>query len=129
MYAGLAGATHVTTVDVADAALKAADTNWQLNDLNPKQHEGIALDAFDLLDRAAAAKEQWDVVICDPPSFAPNKASVVKAQASYERLFQKAAAVTARWVRCGCGSCGAEKADLCLCQDGCRGDALILQHA
>lgn len=100
MYAGLAGATHVTTVDVADAALKAADANWQLNDLNPKQHEGVAIDAFDFLDRAAAAKEQWDVVICDPPSFAPNKASVVKAQASYERLFQKSAAVTARWAAC-----------------------------
>lgn len=44
-----------------------------------------------------AAKETWDVVICDPPSFAPNKASVVKAQASYERLFEMSARVTARW--------------------------------
>eukprot|EP00878_Enallax_costatus_P035967 GHUV01040233.1.p1 GENE.GHUV01040233.1~~GHUV01040233.1.p1 ORF type:complete len:118 (+),score=27.01 GHUV01040233.1:430-783(+) len=96
IYAGLAGASHVTTVDVAEAALGAADSNWQLNDLNPRQHEGIAMDAFEFLDRAVAAKEQWDVVICDPPSFAPNKASVPKAQASYERLFQKAAAVTSR---------------------------------
>lgn len=44
----------------------------------------------------AAAKETWDVVICDPPSFAPNKAAVPKAQASYERLFEMAARVTTR---------------------------------
>lgn len=37
------------------------------------------------------------MVICDPPSFAPNKASVAKAQASYERLFEMSARVTARW--------------------------------
>lgn len=36
------------------------------------------------------------MVICDPPSFAPNKASVPKAQASYERLFEMAAKVTTR---------------------------------
>jgi 23S rRNA (cytosine1962-C5)-methyltransferase len=96
VYAGAAGASHVTTVDIADAALGAADDNWQLNGLPQHQHESVAADAFDFLDRAAAAKESWDVVICDPPSFAPNKASVEKAQASYERLFAKAAAVTAR---------------------------------
>jgi 23S rRNA (cytosine1962-C5)-methyltransferase len=45
------------------------------------------------------AKETWDVVICDPPSFAPNKAAVPKAQASYERLFEMAARVTTRCAR------------------------------
>lgn len=44
------------------------------------------------------------MVICDPPSFAPNKASVSKAQASYERLFEMAAKVTTRWVAPGSGS-------------------------
>lgn len=37
-------------------------------------------------------------MIVDPPSFAPNKAAAAKAQASYERLFELAARVTARWV-------------------------------
>lgn len=96
VYAGAAGAVHVTTVDVAEAALASADVNWLLNGLPAGKHESVAADAFDFLDRAVAAKELWDVVICDPPSFAPNKAAVAKAQSSYERLFQKAAAVTAR---------------------------------
>eukprot|EP00775_Hariotina_reticulata_P004315 gene4315-4568_t len=94
VYAGLAGATAVTTVDVAEAALTAADVNWQLNSLAPHRHTGVAMDCFDFLDSAASSKESWDVVIVDPPSFAPNKAAVVRAQASYERLFQKAASVT-----------------------------------
>lgn len=41
-----------------------------------------------------AAKEAWDLVIVDPPSFAPNRAAVPKARASYERLFEAAARVT-----------------------------------
>jgi 23S rRNA (cytosine1962-C5)-methyltransferase len=96
VYAGLAGAAAVTTVDVAEAALKAAGTNWQLNGLSPSRHSTVPMDCFDFLDGAASAKENWDVVIVDPPSFAPNKAAVPRAQASYERLFQKAAAVTSR---------------------------------
>jgi 23S rRNA (cytosine1962-C5)-methyltransferase len=132
VYAGVGGAARVTTVDVAAAALKAADVNWALNGLPHGRHEGVALDAFDFLERAAAgerssgldavqlatapaaaswrclssppppvgcslaAKESWDVVVVDPPSFAPNKAAVAKARASYERLFEMAARVTAR---------------------------------
>ncbi len=38
---------------------------------------------------------RWDLVVIDPPSFAPNKAAVDKAKASYTRLFAAAAAVTA----------------------------------
>lgn len=96
VYAGAAGAQHVTTVDVAAPALAAADTNWLLNRLPPANHAGIAGDAFGFLDEAASSKERWDVVIVDPPSFAPNKQSLPQAQASYEKLFAKAAAVTAR---------------------------------
>jgi 23S rRNA G2069 N7-methylase RlmK/C1962 C5-methylase RlmI len=40
------------------------------------------------------------VVVVDPPSFAPNKAAVPRAQDSYERLFAMAAKVTSR---CACG--------------------------
>lgn len=37
----------------------------------------------------------WDVVIVDPPSFAPSKAALDKAVASYEKIFTMAAGVTA----------------------------------
>ena len=39
-------------------------------------------------------RERWDVVVVDPPSFAPSKQAVEKAKASYERVFAMAAQVT-----------------------------------
>ena len=52
VYAGLAGASAVTTVDVADAALAAADANWALNGLKASKHEAVTMDAFEFLERA-----------------------------------------------------------------------------
>ncbi|GLC36377.1 hypothetical protein PLESTB_000768300 [Pleodorina starrii] len=95
VYAGVGGARHVTTVDVGRAALQYATANWALNGLVPERHEAAEQDAFAFLDAAAKAREKWDVVIIDPPSFAPNKAAVEKACASYTRLFAAAAVVTA----------------------------------
>ncbi|KAI8473438.1 MAG: S-adenosyl-L-methionine-dependent methyltransferase [Monoraphidium minutum] len=94
-YAGAAGAAHVTSVDLAAPACAAADANWALNGLPAGGHAAVAADCFQFLEDAAAAREAWDVVIVDPPSFAPSKQSVPKATGSYERLFAKAAQVTA----------------------------------
>lgn len=52
VYAGLAGASAVTTVDVADAALAAADANWAINGLKASKHEAVTMDAFEFLERA-----------------------------------------------------------------------------
>lgn len=56
IYAGLAGAAAVTTVDVADAALAAAEANWALNGLKASRHEAVTLDAFEFLERAHAGE-------------------------------------------------------------------------
>jgi 23S rRNA (cytosine1962-C5)-methyltransferase len=63
VYAGLAGAAAVTTVDVADAALAAADANWALNGLKASTHEAVTMDAFEFLERAhaGAACGSWCV--------------------------------------------------------------------
>jgi 23S rRNA (cytosine1962-C5)-methyltransferase len=92
---GRGGARDVTSVDLAAPACAAAEAHWHANGLPGGAHRAVAADAFEFLDDAAAARERWDVVVVDPPSFAPSKASVPKAVAAYERLFAKAAAVTA----------------------------------
>ncbi|KIZ00780.1 putative SAM-dependentmethyltransferase [Monoraphidium neglectum] len=94
-YAGAAGAAHVTSVDLAAPACASAEVNWGLNGLDAGRHAAVAADCFAFLEDAAAAKEAWDVVIVDPPSFAPSKQSVTKATASYERLFAAAVKITA----------------------------------
>ncbi|RMF05915.1 MAG: class I SAM-dependent rRNA methyltransferase, partial [Chloroflexi bacterium] len=45
VMAGLGGAPHVTTVDLAGPALRAADHHWQLNHLPAERHQSIKADA------------------------------------------------------------------------------------
>lgn len=92
--AGLGGARHVITVDVAAPALEAAGQHWQLNGLPPTAHETAAADAFQFLAGAAEQRKTWDLVIVDPPSFASSKAAVSKAIAAYQKLIAAGAAVT-----------------------------------
>jgi 23S rRNA (cytosine1962-C5)-methyltransferase len=63
--------------------------------LDPRGHEFVAADAFAFLDDAARAGRRWDVVISDPPSFAPSEKVVPRALASYRRLHRAAAGVVA----------------------------------
>jgi 23S rRNA (cytosine1962-C5)-methyltransferase len=86
VHAALGGATHVVSVDQAAPAIAAARRNVAANALPPAQHELIAEDAFAFLDRELAAGRRWDIVICDPPSFAPSERARPKALAAYRRL-------------------------------------------
>jgi len=94
VYAGLGGAAHVTTVDLAQPALDAAGHHWQLNGLSPDKHHLVAADAFTFLDEAAKQGRAWEMVILDPPSFAPAKKAVPQAIAAYRNLIAAGAAVT-----------------------------------
>jgi 23S rRNA (cytosine1962-C5)-methyltransferase len=87
VYAGLGGATKVTTVDIASNAIKGAEINWQLNGLNSERHEAICMDAFEFVLNAAKEKRTWEIVITDPPSFAPNQKSVENAIQAYIKIF------------------------------------------
>jgi 23S rRNA (cytosine1962-C5)-methyltransferase len=87
VYAGANGATQVTSVDMAKPAMEEAERNWALNGLAPDIHQTAAMDAFQFLTDARAAKRVWDLVIVDPPSFAPAEKHVQKALASYQALF------------------------------------------
>ena len=95
VYAGVAGASDVTSVDLAKPAMAEADRNWLLNGLPPAGHHTAATDAFEFLDAARAAKRSWELIIVDPPSFAPAERHVQKALASYQALFVAALQVLA----------------------------------
>jgi len=95
VYAGAARADHVTTVDVAGPALAAADRHWQLNGLPADHHQSVQADAFDYLEKAQRRKKQWELVVIDPPSFAPSKQTVPNALKAYRKLVAAGAAVTA----------------------------------
>lgn len=94
VYAGLGGASHVSTVDLAGPALEAARQNWELNQLAPASHDTVKADAFQFLAQAAQQKQRWDLVIVDPPSFAHSREQVEKAVIAYQGLIAAATAVT-----------------------------------
>lgn len=87
VYAGLGGAKQVTTVDIASHAIEASTLNWEINLLHPDKHEAICADAFEWVLEAQQSKKQWDIVITDPPSFAPNQKALDSAKDAYVKIF------------------------------------------
>lgn len=81
--AGLGGADEVTTVDVAAPALELASRAWLANGLAPERHR---LAASEVASWLASARERFDLVVADPPSFAPNAESRERGLAAYRAL-------------------------------------------
>jgi 23S rRNA (cytosine1962-C5)-methyltransferase len=73
-------------VDLAKPALEAAEHHWELNNLSPDRHESIAADVFNYLESAIKEDMQWDVVILDPPSFAPSESVLPQALNAYQKM-------------------------------------------
>jgi 23S rRNA (cytosine1962-C5)-methyltransferase len=92
--AGVGGATEVISVDSARPAIEAANRHWADNGLSAELHSGEVADCFEFLDSCKSGRKLWDIVICDPPSFAPNEKSREKGLAAYTCLAQLSAQVT-----------------------------------
>ncbi|MBI5512345.1 MAG: class I SAM-dependent rRNA methyltransferase [Deltaproteobacteria bacterium] len=91
--AGLGGALDVTTVDSAPAALALATRTWAANGLDPSRHHAAAEDVPAFLAEARRRGARWDLVIADPPSFAPRESAVEGALKSYRALHAACLAV------------------------------------
>ncbi len=99
VHAAAGGASEVTAVDQAQSALDAARANMAANRDQPavaqcrfSTRQG---DAFEILETMAQHGDRYDVVVIDPPSFAPNERSIGGALRSYARLTQLGLAVLA----------------------------------
>lgn len=86
LHAALAGAARVVSVDAAPGAIAAARDNFELNGIDPEAHELVCADSFDYLEGANSRAQRFDLVICDPPSFAKNKQQLPRALKAYTRL-------------------------------------------
>ena len=92
--AGAGGCRHATSVDLAPAAVAAADRHWHMNDLPSDKHTGVVSDVFAFLE-SAGSRHKWDIVVCDPPSFAPSERTRRAAEEAYQRLAAMSAKVVA----------------------------------
>jgi 23S rRNA (cytosine1962-C5)-methyltransferase len=95
LHAALAGAVHVTSVDVAAAAHATAQASFRVARVDPARHAFATADVYTFLEQARRRGETWDLVVSDPPSFAPSEKAVPRALASYRRLHRACAAVLA----------------------------------
>ncbi len=84
--AGLGGASAVTTVDLASPALGLAHKSWVANGLPADDHKSVCADALEYLSAAATRGERWDLVVADPPNFAPRESARENALHAYEAL-------------------------------------------
>jgi len=114
LHAAVGGATHVTSVDVAPAAIAALARNAELSGLAVDTHEGVVADVFEFLARALRQGRRWDVVIADPPSFAPSERAKPAALGAYRKLVAAALGVVEPEGRFALASCSSHvtEADL-----------------
>jgi 23S rRNA (cytosine1962-C5)-methyltransferase len=84
--AGLGGARAVTTVDLARPAIDLAERSYVLNGLEPSTHRALAEDVPTFLKRAREQNERYELVVADPPNFAPQHANREAALESYAAL-------------------------------------------
>jgi 23S rRNA (cytosine1962-C5)-methyltransferase len=94
VLAAVKGAAQVTSIDSSEAALKLAREAAAANDVEARCLFKKA-DVFDELERIAAARETFDIVICDPPPFAPSRKDVEAGARAYRKLARLAAAAVA----------------------------------
>lgn len=119
--AGVGGAKRVMSIDAAEPAIAAANLHWMLNGLPEEAHVGAVADAFEFLDNARLKRRKWDVVIIDPPAFAPSEASVNRAMSAYRKLAFNGASVTDRGGLLALASCSShidETTFLEACEEG-----------
>ena len=112
-----AGADHALAVDGSDPALALARDGAEATGVAAK-FDTRKGDAFDVMEALAAEGAQFDVVICDPPAFAPSKQAMEKGLRAYERVARLAAPLVAPGGYLGLCSCS-HAADLSKFRSAC----------
>jgi len=95
LHAALGGAAHVTSVDIASAAHATAHASFRAAGVDPGAHAFVTAEVSAFLEGAATRGQQWDIVISDPPSFAPSEKALPRALSAYRGLHGACARVLA----------------------------------
>jgi 23S rRNA (cytosine1962-C5)-methyltransferase len=80
------GAKHVTSVDSSGEALAMAEKQMKVNGFDEGRATWIDSDAFDVLTRLRKEERQFDIVVLDPPKFAPSSHHLDKALRAYKEI-------------------------------------------
>ncbi|RXV64285.1 RlmI/RlmK family 23S rRNA methyltransferase [Roseovarius sp. A46] len=111
------GATHALAVDGSAPALDLARAGAERTGVADRL-EIRRGDAFEVMEALTGERAQFDVVICDPPAFAPSKKALEKGLRAYERVARLAAGLVAPGGYLGLCSCS-HAADLARFRTAC----------
>ena len=92
--AAIAEASHVTGIDSSEPALTLAREAAEANGVAPRC-SFVKGEVFAELERRGDSGERFDIVICDPPPFAPSRKDVEVGARAYRKLARLAARVVA----------------------------------
>ena len=86
VHALMNGAKSVASVDSSADALQIAQEHVRMNGLPEDRCEWIEADVFQLLRRLRDQARQFDLIILDPPKFAPTSATAERAARGYKDI-------------------------------------------
>ncbi|MVN92287.1 class I SAM-dependent rRNA methyltransferase [Mucilaginibacter aquatilis] len=80
------GAASVTSVDSSALAIDTLKKNIALNDLDQQKHRAVQSDVNKQLRRFKEEGETFDVIVLDPPKYAPSRSALDRASRAYKDL-------------------------------------------
>jgi 23S rRNA (cytosine1962-C5)-methyltransferase len=80
------GAKSVLSVDSSADALALLEENVAINNLPADRHASLEGDVFQLLRKFRDGNRSFDMIILDPPKFAPTAANAEKASRAYKDI-------------------------------------------
>jgi 23S rRNA (cytosine1962-C5)-methyltransferase len=86
LYALRGGAKSVLSIDSSQEALQLAQLNVELNGLESSRAEWQCADVFEALRKLRDQNRQFDLIVLDPPKFAPTAAFAEKAARAYKDI-------------------------------------------
>lgn len=86
--AGRGGAHRVTTLDLSKATIDWAKENWKNAGLASEAGDFIYGDAFEWLPKFRKRSDQYDTILCDPPSFSRSKNGVFSTSKDSSKLHE-----------------------------------------
>ncbi len=86
VYAAGAGAGSITRVEASADAVALGQKNLDVNNLGTQPGETITGDVFKVLRGLRDQGRTFDLIVLDPPKFAPTKATVSKAARAYKDI-------------------------------------------
>lgn len=80
------GASSITSVDSSGLAIETLKNNIKLNGFDTSKHTAVQSDVNKYLRELGEQGEKFDVIVLDPPKYAPTRSALEKASRAYKDL-------------------------------------------